>query len=226
MLSFTSYNKKVFRNFATLIHSEELVDDLTLSKTHQNILKKFFYPDNSPSSRLERVMNRSVRQIILNEINSKFNPQNWYFSRFSDGSWPVLYAAESENTALKEILYHLKLFYQEELRKKDIWVDRRVVRLKIKSNRCLDLRKQKLNDKKLTFYKLTSQTTSGYPYCQQLSQKWISKGGELFCTPSARDPGGICVPIFNKKIIQKDEGHLKYLKCLLKKDGDVMVLKN
>lgn len=216
---FIPYHKNVYRNFATLIESQELVDDLTNSTRRQNILNKFFYPDLPIPSSVERVMNRSLRQIILNEINSKFNPLNWYYSRYSDGTWPVLYTAESEQTALQEALYHLKQFYKEELLQKDIWVDRRVIRLKIRSSKCVDLAKQKnVNQKKLIF-----QTQSGYPYCQKLAKKLIDQGAELLKVPSARDEKGVCVPIFTKKIIWKDEGHLKYLKCLLKKDGNMDV---
>jgi hypothetical protein len=222
-MPFCAYSKTVYRNFATSFESQELTDDLTANSQHQEILKQFFYPDRPALELLrpiERVLRKSAYQIIQEQIDSKFNPFTWYVTRYSDGTWGVLYAAESEETALKEALYHMRKFYKEESQKKTIQVDRRVARLRAKSERAFDL----LSEDDLNRETLTSQDLSGYPYCQKLAKKWISQGAELLRAPSARDPKGVCVPIFKKEAIQRDFGHLKFLRCIFHPDGNVDVL--
>lgn len=225
-MPFRSYSKKVYRNFATSIESQELVDDLTADPEKQAILRSFYYSEKSSKlpSPVERVLNKSERHIIRDEINSKFMPGHWYESRFSDGSsesGAVLYAAESEETALREVLFHMGEFYREELQKGDVIAHRRVVRLKVQSERCIEVLDER--DPDLDTEALRSEDHSGYPYCQKLAQKWIRLGAALFRAPSARHVGGISTPLFQKEIVKSDEGHLKYLRCLLKSDGRVEV---
>lgn len=209
------YRGDVYRNFATAYPSQEVTDDLVSRQRDQEILKRFFYrsAESSGQTKIERVLNKSVRQIIQEEISAKFNPQNWYASRYSDGTWGVLYSAESEQTALKEAVYHMKEFYREELLKRELILDRRVVRLTVHTDRCADLT---ANDR-IDLNQLISKDRSGYPYCQKLARKLIDEGSEVLRTPSARDARGICAPIFKREIIKKDHGHLKYLKCVLTK---------
>ena len=94
------YEGDVFRAFSTAYPSQELMDDLVDTTKEQETLKPFYYQDPEPSAmdRLERILQRSVAQIIQDEISEKFNPQNWYASRYSDGTWGVLYTAESRQT--------------------------------------------------------------------------------------------------------------------------------
>lgn len=216
MTNFTAYRKRVFRNFATVVPSQNLVDDLVASAKNQKLITNFFYRDEDFSKQkpIERILQRSEKMIVASEIQAKFQPQNWYATRYSDGSWPVLYTAESEETALQEVLYHLKKFYQEELKSKEVSLDRRVMLLKIKSQKSVNL----INKPKLKRKQLISYDESGYPYCQQLAKKYLEEGAELMIAPSARHAEGICVPIFKAVAIEKDEGHLKYLKIVLSKN--------
>lgn len=212
---FCFYKRSVYRNFATLEPSQEVLNDLVASQKDQDILKNTFYDiHESGQTPIERVLKKSNRQIIQDELDSKFKPENWYKSRYSNGSWSVLYTAESKLTALKEILFHLKQFYKEELSSKKIIVDRRVIKLSISAQKCIDL----IIQKKIKKEKLISSDDSGYPYCQQLAKKFIQAGAEMLRAPSARHDNGICVPIFEKKVIKKDYGHLKYLKLILSED--------
>lgn len=212
---FVPYSKDVYRNFATAYPSQEVTDDLVSRRRDQEILKRFFYrsAESSGQAKVERVLNKSVRQIIQEEISAKFSPQNWYASRYSDGTWGVLYSAESDQTALREAVYHMKEFYREELLKRELVVDRRVVRLTVHADHCADLTANDRRDRN----QLISKDRSGYPYCQKLARKLIDQGCEAFRTPSARDARGICAPIFKRETIKKDHGHLKYIKCVLTK---------
>ncbi len=110
-MPFCAYSEIVYRNFATSFESQELTDDLASGPDDQEILKQFFYSDQPPLEMLrpiERVLQKSAHQIIQSHIHSKFNPSAWYATRYSDGTWGVLYAAESEETALQEVLYHMR----------------------------------------------------------------------------------------------------------------------
>ncbi len=248
-VKFCFYRRHVFRNFATAIPSQDVLDDLNLDSRGKKAIQKTFY-DHADQNKtpFERVMNRSAvsdrvsqgrkrplrgqateiltiphcgfnkSQIIAAEINSKFKPLKWHATRYSDGSWPVLYSAESEKTAFKEVIYHLKRFYKEELETKPITLDRRVVKLLIQAQKGLDLNKQD----KVQKPKLISKDKGGYPYCQKLARKYIDKGVEIFRTPSARDRGGTCVPVFNKSAIKKDYGHLKYIKIVLYQSNTII----
>ena len=190
------------------------MDDLVGDSKTFAVLKPLYYFKFPALTPVERVLNKSVRQIIQEEIDSKFQPAHWYQSRYSDGTWPVIYSAESEETALREVLFHLHEFYSEELKTHSIPVYRRVATLAIKTEDALDLTKNNRFDLK----KLISKDRSGYDYCQKLAKKNREHGASLLRAPSARHSGGICIPIFKKEVIQKDTGHLKFLKCVLK-DG-------
>lgn len=218
----STYSGKVFRNFAIIKESQDLMDDLSDNGQNRRILNGLFYPTQEQSLKtpIERVLEKSERQIIQEEIDGKFNPQSWYQSRYSDGTWPVLYAAESEETALREALFHMLEFYREELKAGPVAVQRRVLKLNLKTQNAVDL----TGMKDLVQAHLISHDQTGYPYCQDLARKAIQHGAQLMRTPSARHPGGFCTPVLSKEVIRKDEGHLKYLDCLLKPDRTAEVI--
>jgi hypothetical protein len=164
--------------------------------------------------RLERILQRSTQEIIQEGISSKFKPENWYQTRYSDGTWAVLYTAEAPQTARAESLYHKRRFMAEELAQGPVQIDLRLVQLYSESENCSDL----LENHELDRARLVSEDESGYPYCQDLARKYRQVGAELLRTPSARDRDGVCVPIFQRTVIKKDYGHLEYIKCVLSID--------
>jgi RES domain-containing protein len=217
-----SYTGRVYRNFATIIESQELTDDLTEDPANREILKGFFYSSEEKrlKSPVERVLEKSEDQIVQEEIDCRFQPSKWRVSRYSDGTWGVLYAAESEETALREALFHMMKFYREELRSGPLHVQRRVLSLQAKSEQAVDLtREEGLNREALV-----SLDESGYPYCQGLAREAMDSNAQLLRAPSARHKGGHCTPIFDQAAVARDEGHLKYLRCLLKEDGSAEVI--
>jgi RES domain-containing protein len=211
------YHREVFRAFATIQPAQDLLDDLLETPKEQQSLESFYYLDEISPGMLpvERVFRRSDQQIIQEEISSKFQPQNWYASRYSDGTWAVLYSAEAEETALRECLFHKRKLYWEELQKKSIKVDLKLVELEVQSNYSQDL----LQTSGLDHIKLTSKDESGYSYCQSLAQYFLKQGGKSLRAPSARHEGGICVPIFAIEVVKKDKGHLRYVVGVLSLEG-------
>lgn len=211
-VSFSPYQNEVFRVFSTAHPSQELLNDLLEDPAEIELLKPLYYSEKEPASmdRLERILQRSANEIIQKEISSKFEPENWYVSRFSDGTWGVLYSAETAETAQAESIYHKRNFYHEELKKEPVTFDLCQAVLSVKSDHMVDLTK----DKNLDQSKLTSQTTSGYPYCQKIAKNLIAQSTQLIRTSSARHPTGICTPIFDRSVILKDTGPINYIKVV------------
>lgn len=214
------YSGRVYRNFATSIESQDVTDDLVDDAADRKILQPLYYPDDERNiSPVERVLRKSTNQIIQEEIDAKFRPSSWYPTRYSDGTWGVLYTAESEETALREALFHMVRFYKEELRQGSQSVQRRVLSIMADTDSCRDL----ASKPGLKMPSLVSKDEAGYPYCRTLALAAIKEGATMMRTPSARNPGSYCTPIFDKTAVAKDEGHLKYLRCVLKGDGNAEV---
>lgn len=215
-VKFISYRKAVYRNFATVTPSQNLVDDLVEDPLEREVLGKFFYsPENLKAQPVERVLERSLVSFIQEHINPLFTPKRWRSSRFSDGTWPVLYSAEDEETCLNEVVYHLvHHFYREEIKAGPVLVDRRVVKLNVTSKTAVDLTESKWDQARLA-----SVDESVYPYCQQTAKTCRAAGAELLKTHSSRQKNGICIPILDRQVISKDEGHLRYIKLVLQEEG-------
>ncbi len=225
VFDFVTYDRDAFRAFSTAHPSQELFDDLLDDAREREGLKSNYYCENFPETmdRLERVLGRSTDQIIQEEISSKFLPQNWYKSRYSDGSFPVLYAAETKDTSVAESLYHKRIFMKEEIARGPVSIDLKIVSLRLVTDKAVDLLSA-AEQKNLERRKLLSQENpgeeSGYPYCQSLAIQCHDQGAQLLRAPSARREQGVCTPIFDRKIIRKDHGHLLCVKCVLGKDGN------
>lgn len=220
-----SYHNSVFRVFSTAHPTQDLLDDLLENDAEREVLKPLFYSASVPASmdRLERVLQRSTQEIVQKEIQSKFTPEKWSVSRFSDGTWPVLYSAETPQTAEAESLHHRKKFYREELEKAPVSIDLCRVELSISTKCAVDLTTIDLDKSKLT-----SIDESGYPYCQRLAKAYRKSQAQLLRSYSARDLDGICVPIFDRQIIAKDSGPLNYLKVVFypNRSTEVFTLKS
>lgn len=215
---YSTYYGGAYRAFHTAYPSQELVDDLVDTPREEAILKTFYYesPDVAARAPTRRVLSQSAQTFIQSHISEKFSSGRWYVSRFSDGSWPVLYAAQEEATALAECLYHARLdFYREELRERDVMIDLRIISLTLASDRAVDVTGAAGADRT----QLTSQDRSGYAYCQAMAKRCREAGAHLLQTPSARYTGGTCLPIFEETAIRKDHGHLRYAKCILSRHG-------
>lgn len=212
-VDFKKYQGQVFRAFSTAHPTQELLDDLVTEPKERDGLKGLYYLDEiSPAmSPTERTLRRSDQKIIQDEISRKFKPENWYASRYSDGSWGVLYSAEEESTALHECLFHKRKFYWEELKYRSLQIDLRIAILEVRAHRCIDF----TLDTNLDHHRMVSKDESGYPYCQNLAKNCRERGAQTLRTPSARNQDGVCIPIFDQRVIHLDKGHIKYSKCNL-----------
>lgn len=119
-------------------------------------------------------------------INSK--------SRFSDGSWAVLYTAENVNTAIAECIYHLHKKHFHEFDDDEDMPFPLVHYTLGFSGTILNLHQAGYD-----FLDLVKPT---YEKCHEIAREYKNSVC-AFVTPSARQIDNICCPIFNKESITK-----------------------
>ena len=123
---------------------------------------------------------------------------NGHPSRFSDGTWPVLYTAQREATALAEVGYHLQEVYlPAKLSNVDISVPHITYRVEVHGRR----RDLSFESKHLST--LCASSAGGMKTCQNLARKALSEGIAYLLAPSARDLGKRCYPILARHAVSK-----------------------
>lgn len=115
------------------------------------------------------------------------------YGQFSDGrEYPVYYAALDRQTCLAEIAHHLQTDIQ---RTGDFPRFYFLIESAFSGEAC------ELVGLEQTYPDLTSQTETGYPFCQELARGERARGSTALQTRSARDPNGVCVPVFSQQSI-------------------------
>ena len=123
--------------------------------------------------------------------------------RFGDGTIGVYYSAIEEDTCKEEVAFHL----QKQVRDLNDDPNPRTFHL-IECS--YDGATRDLRGKELEYTDLTSETETGYPFCQNLAQTAIECGIDGFFAPSARNSGGTCVPIFRRKSLSDPRAERSY----------------
>jgi hypothetical protein len=199
----TPYSNVVFRCFNSVKPSQHLLDDIGLGSDEQAVAAEAYYDEDLETlNPHQRVLERSEYGLVLENIHSKFHPSSWMDGRFSDGTWAVLYSAESENTALAEKTFHIFGFYKEEAAKGTVDVDLAVAKLNVQTNQLIDVSAHDFLDQN----QLSSPDLASYKYCQSIAKQCLELGAEALRNRSARDADGFCIPIFSSQIIRKDFG--------------------
>ena len=118
--------------------------------------------------------------------------RNAQYGRFSDGRYPVFYAALEEETALAEVAFHFlkDCVYEQETTPNfiDKVVDKRVVRL--------DLDLKGVRDFRDFASEVADLTAESYEYCQSLGSLVHDLDVPMVLSPSARAREGTTAPIF------------------------------
>ncbi|HET9239867.1 MAG TPA: RES family NAD+ phosphorylase [Oligoflexus sp.] len=114
------------------------------------------------------------------------------YGRFSDGRYPVFYAALQEETALAEVAFHFlkDCEYEQNTTPSfiDKVVDKRVVRL--------DLDVPGVRDFRPFASEAAGLTADSYDFCQALGSLVHDQGIPMVLSTSARATGGTTAPIF------------------------------
>jgi RES domain len=110
-------------------------------------------------------------------------------SRYSDGSYPVLYTATKAEVAKAERCYWLieTVFKKTSVSE----VDNFFLYSCAVAGKCFDYTRNWKKNKNLVH-------PTDYKYCHELARRSLDAGAEFLIVPSARKLGGCCVPIFKK----------------------------
>jgi hypothetical protein len=138
-----------------------------------------------------------IMRVVSEDIKYAFKlgkpPQS---SRYSDGSWNVLYTAEDHETALCEVAYHNRKHWLAEHKRKPTTRKYRLTKKIMYSLNinCSDQKIKSFSDKRLT-------AANDYSVTQNCARKAITSGKLSIKAPSARKKGGICYPIFDMSCV-------------------------
>jgi hypothetical protein len=111
--------------------------------------------------------------------------------RFGDGTYPVCYSALEIETSIEEVAHHQKKPINE-LRHPRYF---RILRCSFSGVALV------LVGHEQSYPDLISPTESGYPFCRSLAGEARGAGHDALRTPSARRPGGICLPVFTESTL-------------------------
>ncbi|MCI5073199.1 RES family NAD+ phosphorylase [bacterium] len=203
-----------YRNITTCFPSQDLLDDLNLDESDKAVVQ---YWENKTSN-IDHSISQVNRVFQYGDTTSTlaiFDQIQWNIGRFNTADFGVWYGALEAETSEIEALHW---FYQHEKErlpqaKTDIHRDRKMFKAKIKTGKAIDLRTKKEIDQKQLI-------GENYGYTQNLAKVARASGVELFFTPSARNLGGNCTPIFKREAILEDQ-IIYYLRFTLTKKGEV-----
>ncbi len=188
---------EAYRNIYTIKSSQDLFDDL-VNPEDRPVLQTW---DNATSQIQHTVApkERVFQYGNTAETICVFEKTNWRRGRFGDGTkYGVWYGALEKETSVLEALYWVYKNAKEDIAAsaRPIVIDRRMLKAQIATNSAIDLR---------PYSDVHSQLTSeNYTFCQELGAHAVQNEIDLFLAPSARNPGGTCVPVFSPSAIKSD----------------------
>lgn len=191
-----SISLTAFRNIYTIKASQDLFDDLADAEDFPTLQAW----DNA-TSQIDHSKPLLQRNFQYGEVESTiavFNELKWRPGRFGDGTYGVWYGARDKHTSIMESLFWSYRFAKEDIAKSrlPVVIDRKMFEAECKSDSAVDLTG-------LSAF-LMNLTSEDYEFCQALGAFAVRSKIELYLSPSARNAGGICMPVFNSEAIQSD----------------------
>ncbi len=210
------YKHTCIRSIYTAQPSQNLYDDIVDAEDYENIFELEL--DSSLIDRKQPHNDRTFQYGKADELYTVLDPP-WREGRFGDGkTHGVFYSAEDKITSYLEALWHFVKWSQNlhDHSSKD-WIqsDRKVFEVDIESKNFASLIDNiDIHD---------SLTSNDYKFCRDLAASAIEINIEGLRTPSARNKGGVCVPLFQKNPI-KNEKSLRYVTFLVNvKTGEMKI---
>jgi len=137
----------------------------------------------------EQFMNDSFRPRISNITPFRAG-------RFNNGTFPVYYSAIEEETCKCEVEYYFRQEIDNETDPpKEHSRTYNLVHCRFRGTvaNLLEMEEQ--------HPQLTSETQDGYPFCQRIGEEAMETGVQALLTPSARNLGGKCLPVLDRKTL-------------------------
>ena len=170
--------------------------------THvERLLNRGVSPESIPSIRNRMRQVGAVfetAQVIDRVFRPSTNPEHktpFLPSRFTDGRKGVFYSTLEEKTAIEEVRYH-------QMKSKE-FAD--LSSMKDAPARYFSVYQSEFDGSVIDLFaiaeqlpELTSKDESGYPKCRQLAEDARNRSVNALRTPSARQQGGTCVPVFDR----------------------------
>lgn len=194
-LALADFHRDVARNVVSLVHSQDLFDDLTDDPAEWVLAQRVEVETKPPLYRSPApIIDRPFEDAEwFSAIMWPF--RRWQASRFSDGAYGVWYGSESVETTVYESAYH---WYRGLLG--DAGFERMVViaERKVYSVACnaalLDFRKAAVTYPDLLH-------PSDYAFCRSVGARIHREGHPGLLTQSVRRPAGENVAIFNPDVL-------------------------
>ncbi len=128
----------------------------------------------------------TVADYVKTPFVPRIGPKPYGESRFSDGRWPVFYAAEDFKTTLSEVKFHMRSRLRPGFPARLL-----AFTCEFSGNYAM------LLGLEIKYPLLTQRSSTSYPYCQEVAQNLRLKALGLR-TRSARRPSGVCRPVFSE----------------------------
>lgn len=119
-------------------------------------------------------------------------------SRYSDGSWSVLYTARRAFTTYSEVGFHLQQTYSN-ARKPGV----RVIVAHIVYAMSVWGKKQSFLHCSTHLPLFCKEPPEGYIFCQNIGRIAVHSSVNYLEVPSARDVNGICIPVLSERSVSK-----------------------
>jgi len=208
-----------FRNIATIKESEHLYDDISDPEDFDALFE--LEAQTAEIDRDKPKHHRPFQYGASLESIACFENFQSFEGRFNIKSFGVWYGALEEKTSIIEVAYHQKKFVEPDLKslQTSITIDRKMLLAELKSDDTYDLTQRQMHE---DFPRLIE---DNYIFCQKLGTYLYQNSIGYILTPSARNTGGICTPVFFPEIIQSDL-HLFYFHLKFEKDGKVLYTKD
>lgn len=142
------------------------------------------------------LQSRNRAEILDRLLDEPFSSSIYYNryrrrSRFSNGSYPVLYGSLEKKTSETEVLH----WFLNGINRDSIYAVHYYHIFSFKYiGLAADLRPMHAEWPDLTH-------PDDYSFCNRLGAEAVVSGLEAFITPSARHPGGSCLPVFKRRAV-------------------------
>lgn len=195
-----TWRGEAYRNIATCDPSRNLYDDLADPEDFKTLFEIEKLSQGIDQHQMTR--NRCFQYGDIDRSTVCFD-DFFAWGRFSDGKFGVWYGALDEQTSIKETSYKRAELDSNDFSNSNgpIIQCRRLFLANLDAEDAVDLNSQSTMRSALT--------SDDYSYCQKLGAQ--AQGIEMFLTPSARNQGGICTPVFSKSVVRGDKALRTYL---------------